>query len=308
MVFDYNNQKFGIRTNSPQYALEAWATNANTFAISAASNIATSQWTGIHFGYGESDNISYRKSGLIFERQDAAARGKIHILNNGTNDNSSAVLADSKITVTYDGNVGINKTAPDAKLHVNSGSNDEVARFESTGDPFISLYDGAVRQAFWWSNSSGVQLTADAGKALQLVTGGLARVYVLSTGNVGIRTASPSEALHVTGNILATGDVTAFSDLRIKDNIEVITDSLNKVIRLKGVTYTRKDEAESKKQTGLIAQDLLSILPEAVHGSEETTYSIAYGNLAGLFVEAIKELNNKIINLEFKLSNLISKQ
>jgi hypothetical protein len=49
-----------------------------------------------------------------------------------------------------------------------------------------------------------------------------------------------------------------------------------------------------KRSTGLIAQEVKEVLPEAVHGSEETHYSLAYGNVIGLIVEAIKELKEKI--------------
>ena len=49
-----------------------------------------------------------------------------------------------------------------------------------------------------------------------------------------------------------------------------------------------------KRYTGLIAQEVLPVLPEAVTGSEDTNYALAYGNMMGLIVEAIKELKQKI--------------
>jgi hypothetical protein len=103
-----------------------------------------------------------------------------------------------------------------------------------------------------------------------------------------------------TGELTATGDIIAFSDQRIKDNIQLIDNSLDKVLQLRGVTFTRKDQDDGKKHTGVIAQDVLKVLPEAVSGSEDTTYSVAYGNLVGLLIEAIKELNAKIERLEDK--------
>jgi len=53
-----------------------------------------------------------------------------------------------------------------------------------------------------------------------------------------------------------------------------------------------------KRYTGLIAQEVLEILPEAVAGSEETQYSLAYGNMVGILVEAIKELKLEIDELK----------
>lgn len=63
-----------------------------------------------------------------------------------------------------------------------------------------------------------------------------------------------------------------------------------------------KDDPEKEKRfTGLIAQEVLEILPEAVMGSEENHYSLAYGNMAGLLVEAIKELSSELKTLKQKI-------
>ena len=104
-------------------------------------------------------------------------------------------------------------------------------------------------------------------------------------------------------SVTASGNVTAYSDKRIKKNIKKIPDALAKVEALKGVIFERKDTKE--KQTGLIAQDVEAVLPEAVSrvaSTDETRkfvkddelLTVSYGSLAGLFVEAIKELNKKL--------------
>ena len=108
-----------------------------------------------------------------------------------------------------------------------------------------------------------------------------------ASGHVGIGgAADANNELKVTGSILATGDIVAFSDRRLKSKIERIEGALDKVCALGGYTFMMND----KPSTGLIAQEVLEVLPEAVHGSEETQYSLAYGNMIGLLVEAIKEL------------------
>jgi hypothetical protein len=89
--------------------------------------------------------------------------------------------------------------------------------------------------------------------------------------------------------------VRADSDRRIKDNIETITDALNKVKKLRGTTFTRKDlQDKNKKHIGLIAQEVLEVIPEVVGGSEETTYSVGYGELVAVLIEAIKEQQEQI--------------
>jgi hypothetical protein len=100
-----------------------------------------------------------------------------------------------------------------------------------------------------------------------------------------------------TSGIWSTGNITAYSDIRVKANFEVIPDALNKVCKLTGYTFDRTDT--ELRQTGLIAQELLEVLPEAVTGGPteedpDALYSVAYGNTVGLLVEAIKELKAEV--------------
>lgn len=101
------------------------------------------------------------------------------------------------------------------------------------------------------------------------------------------------------GNFWCRYDVIAYSDARLKDNVEVITNALDKISKVRGVTFTRNDyEDKEKRHTGVIAQEILEILPEAVTESSDGIYSVAYGNLAGLFIEAIKEQQKQIDELK----------
>jgi hypothetical protein len=96
--------------------------------------------------------------------------------------------------------------------------------------------------------------------------------------------------LYVKKKIYAGDDITAFSDRRKKSNITRIENALDKVCQLSGYTFDYLNE----RKTGVIAQEVKEVLPEAVYGSEDTSYSVAYGNLAGIIIEAIKELKNEI--------------
>ena len=101
------------------------------------------------------------------------------------------------------------------------------------------------------------------------------------------------------GTFIASGNVTAFSDKRVKDNIETIDNALDKVKNLRGVSFTRTDqEDKDKKYIGVIAQEVLEIIPEVVEGSEDTQYSVAYGNIVAVLIEAIKEQQKEIDNLK----------
>jgi len=112
----------------------------------------------------------------------------------------------------------------------------------------------------------------------------------LNPGEVGGVAQTGDPMLNVNGDIYAVGNITAYSDKRAKSDIQKIENALDKIDQLNGYTFTMND----KRYTGVIAQEVLPVLPEAVTGSEETNYAVAYGNMMGLIIEAIKELKQKI--------------
>ena len=113
-------------------------------------------------------------------------------------------------------------------------------------------------------------------------------------------TTNPSHTtrLNYSGNFHANNFIEP-SDIRLKEEIEVIKGGLEKVKKLSGYTYTMKESGERK--TGVIAQEVLEVLPEAIDGSDQDGYSVAYGNMIGLLIEAVKDLSVKIENIEEKL-------
>jgi len=117
-------------------------------------------------------------------------------------------------------------------------------------------------------------------------------------GSIGVGIAAPGS-----NNVVVQGNVTAYSDIRLKDNIETITDALNKITQVRGVTYTRTDMEDTlTRHTGVIAQELESVLPEAVMTGSDGIKSVAYGNVIGLLIESIKELNAKVDSLQEQLN------
>ena len=92
------------------------------------------------------------------------------------------------------------------------------------------------------------------------------------------------------GNFTATGDITAYSDDSLKTNVQVIDGALGKVEAIRGVTFDRI--ADGSSSTGVIAQELKAVLPEAVHTDAQGIHSVAYGNISGLLIESIKELKS----------------
>jgi hypothetical protein len=109
-----------------------------------------------------------------------------------------------------------------------------------------------------------------------------------TTANVGFKT------------VTATGDITAFgtiSDITMKENINPISNALDKISQLGGYTFNYK--GNETPMTGVMAQELQKVLPEAVYQTNdpttnETVYAVRHGNVIGLLIEAIKELQEKV--------------
>ena len=109
--------------------------------------------------------------------------------------------------------------------------------------------------------------------------------------------------------VTVSGDLNSTSDIRYKKNIETIDGALEKVQSLRGVTFDWDNDAFEEKEntkqpnfteraTGVIAQDVEKVLPEAVRENEDGFKNVAYGNMVGLLIEAIKELKAEIEELK----------
>ena len=134
-------------------------------------------------------------------------------------------------------------------------------------------------------------------------------------GRLGVGTTNPAQELHVVGDIIATGNVTAYySDERLKDLKGAIPNALEKVNKLTGYYYTPNDLAHSLGvdntgiEVGVSAQEVESVLPEVVTDSavgmsefRENYKTVQYDRLTPLLIESIKELTQKVAELEAKL-------
>lgn len=229
----------------------------------------------------------------------------------GYNDGVSAnnlglTLENSANFVINGGNVGIGTTAPGAKLQINDGTGSaEFLRLSVAYDTSRS-----ARGGIYWhdtANTTGRIYTEYDGTMTSMVFGSLYNsgynsnnlMIIRGNGNVGIGTTSPGYKLDVSGTIRATGDVIAYSDARVKENVETLDGALDKVMKMRGVSYNKIGEQE--KKVGVIAQEILEVLPEVVSQDETGTYSVAYGNIVSVLIEAIKEQQKQIDELKAKL-------
>ena len=104
------------------------------------------------------------------------------------------------------------------------------------------------------------------------------------------------------GSFTATGNVTAYSDIRLKEDIQPIHNAVSKVQQLTGNTYTRNDLKDpDRRYGGVIAQEVEVVLPEAVGESEDGTKTVDYNALIALLVESVKELKAEVDDLKAQL-------
>ena len=188
-----------------------------------------------------------------------------------------------KMYMANDGKLGLGTSSPTRELDVNGSVRFSVNT--DNHDTYI-FTTGAV--------DDGKMYIQDANSVNKVVLNTNGDSF-FDGGNFGIGITSPTEKLHVSGNILATGDITAYSDESLKTNIQVIDGAVGKVEQLHGITFDRI--ADGSSSTGVIAQELKEVLPEAVHTDEQGVHSVAYGNITGLLIEAIKEQQKQINEL-----------
>ena len=206
------------------------------------------------------------------------------------------------------GNVGIGTTAPSANgLTIRREGGDRKIMLElnrpneaglQSAIQFTvgsSILVGQIQHEYASSNYNHMSFTLRSPGGSDFVS-----LWLENSGNVGIGTTAPAYALEVVGTIRASSDVIAFSDARVKDNVQTITDALTKVTSLRGVTYTRNDMDDKSEKIGVIAQEVLPILPQVVQKDTNGNYSVAYGNIVGVLIEAIKELKAEIDILKQK--------
>lgn len=136
------------------------------------------------------------------------------------------------------------------------------------------------------NTSTSLNLSEEIGNALMEI---LDELPFLRKDESGTLTGN----LTVRGAIYATDNITAYSDIRFKQNIKPIDNALDKVLSLTGYTF----DMNGKRNTGVIAQELREVLPEAVVEDNEGYLSVAYGNIVGLLINAIKEQQRQIDEL-----------
>lgn len=312
MISYLNNGNVGIGTTAPitklsiQGPTAATGANANAQMLRMSRPILSGQkW----------DNIAQFNLGTYFDDAvganniDAKSRLDLALTNGNNNTTFTNVM-----TWHANGNVGINTTTPSAPLVIQGLS----------GNGSLKLIAPVVNSSGdnWWMGFGHGTTSTDANDrariGVDILAGGSGRLFFTTgaTGaqtramfidesqKVGIGTSTPTERLHVLGNVLATGSVSAASyvtssDSRLKTNVIGINNGLNKIMQLKPVNYDKKislDSAATVNENGFIAQELQKVMPELVSQGKDKDklLSVNYTAIIPVLTKAVQE-QQKII-------------
>ena len=209
---------------------------------------------------------------------------------------TSTGTASQRLQVTggayVSGDLGIGITNPQATLQVGTG----ITMYGSTGIVSAVSYRGDGSQLT--GVSGGVTVTDD--------TATNATRYVLfddvTSGTItGVNVSSSKLRFNPSSGTLSATVFTSLSDQTQKTNVRPVTNAIELVNQMRGVYYDWIDN-HNKGSVGVIAQEMEQILPQVVTKDPNGLKSVSYGNIVGVLIEAIKEQQVQIENLERKIN------
>jgi hypothetical protein len=169
-----------------------------------------------------------------------------------------------------------------------------IINFQTNNGGRLGATDSAKLQAYSTGNNAAFMSFHKAGHFA--INFGIDDDNVMRIG--GWSAAANLFQMDMSGNLTMKGDVIAFSDERVKENIRTLDSALEKTLKLRGVSYTRTDSNDKSTKIGVIAQEILEVVPEVVSQDANGTYGVSYGNIVGLLIEAIKEQQQQIDELK----------
>ena len=265
-------------------AISPWNASTNT-ARDAAISLGTSS---VRYKDGYFSNNLYMGGALYHDGDtDTAFYFGTDIAAIRTGGTDRIYVDNSGVRIGDTGNAYVQPVTGDyGSIQIDGGSHGGWEGY-SIGGRVVLMHD----------NSIGAGIYNDANNHWMVYTALNGQVELYYAGNKKFQTTS--------SGITVTGDVNSTSDIRYKKNIETIDSALEKVQSLRGVTFDwdHEDFNSDSRATGVIAQDVEKVLPEAVRENEDGFKNVAYGNMVGLLIEAIKEQQEQIDALKEQLNS-----
>ena len=253
---------------------------------------------------GSISSISVSSTSLVFnpgqDRLGIATGNPIQRVQVGTRNDFVTTLVAIASTIGVSTNIirGINTTGITAGLEILS-----ITNIISAGTTVVSI--GSSQVGIGTTTLNGTQQN---NVSLSFGIRNDSKVFVVtSNADVGIGTTNPTSKLHVIGNGLFTGIVTATgfnytSDIKLKTNIKPIENPIDKILQIDGVTFNWKEN--NVPSAGVIADQVQKVLPESVSDSDPKT--VNYSGLIGLLIESVKQQQKEIEMLKEIINNINS--
>ena len=284
--------------------------------ITLNEHSATRQIARTRISVGSSNTLNYAV--LTYSYGIQIFKNGSTLIHTGTTPINTVTKAPGTYTGTQDLDSPAAAVGFDYSFTVESGAYYEFKTFinyinvYADFSPGVLNYSNQIKMTSETPKITVATATLSAAGAVSFAEINQAGLQVITSATQLIRSDyNSNDAFSVTGSLSATGNITAFgsSDKRLKDNIELIENPLDKVNQLNGVTFDWKDGFNNVHNfkghdIGVIAQDVLHILPEITKLNEiNGYYGVKYEKLTPLLIEAIKELSSKIEKLENKLKD-----
>ena len=197
-------------------------------------------------------------------------------------------------------------TTNNAHFYPNAVESYGTWRIDGTRNGYTGIYlqnGGGVVMGMYDAGGNGGEWAAAAG-------GGWHHYYHRGNRCMGVAGSSTSGSYGLYeqgGGIYSTGNITAYSDRRVKENIRTIDNALETVEQMRGVYYNRIDDEEKKTVIGFIAQEVDEVegaKPLVTYAEDVDQYGVSYGNTAALLVEAIKDLSQQVKDLQSEIKEM----
>ena len=283
----------GIGTTSPEAKLHVQQTSSDYALHLDMSTNTTNHSNGLFIAGVDENSTSFP----LFIKT-----------NSSTLDESAGNM---RFVVRADGMVGIGTKTPERHLHIHGSTSDYIAKFESQ--------DASAEIIFEDNNSTndGNRIGV-TGNLMRIATNNSYRFYIDADGGTKVYVAlavggiTPSTT---TGRIDAANDVVAYStsDERLKENVKLIENPIDKVKKIRGVEFDWKPLTDDEKRdihgneghdVGVIAQDVEKVLPEVVTERENGYKAVKYEKMVSLLIEGMKEQQKQIEELKSEIQEL----